>query len=67
MLNLPRWTVAAPLLGLLALMADASGSVWIGSIVALVLIGAVLAAVYHAEIIAHYRANRSERCCWRLP
>ena len=54
MLNLPRWTVAAPLLGLLALMADASGSVWIGSIVALVLIGAVLAAVYHAEIIAHY-------------
>lgn len=54
MLTIPRWTVAAPMLGVLALPAEASASVWIGAAVALVLIGAVLAAVHHAETIAHY-------------
>ncbi|WP_374418587.1 calcium:proton antiporter [Novosphingobium arvoryzae] len=51
--RIPRWTIAAPLLGLAALLLDPSASVWLGALVATILIGAVLAGVHHAEAIAH--------------
>jgi len=41
------------LLGLAALLLDPSASVWLGALVATILIGAVLAGVHHAEAIAH--------------
>lgn len=52
---LTRWTVALPIVGLVVL-----GATWgrdlgavVLTVVALVLVGAVLAAVQHAEVIAH--------------
>ncbi|MEN9925888.1 MAG: hypothetical protein RL268_2014 [Pseudomonadota bacterium] len=50
---LPRWTVIAPLLGLVAVLFDPSGSVLLATIASLILIAAVIAAVHHAETIAH--------------
>ena len=41
------------MLGLAALLLDPSASVWLGALVATILIGAVLAGVHHAEAIAH--------------
>jgi len=52
--NLPWWTVVLPVLGLLAGALDLPrlGGLWT-PILAGVLIGCVLAAVHHAEVIAH--------------
>lgn len=50
---LPRWTVIAPLLGLVAVLFDPSGSVLLATMASLILIAAVIAAVHHAETIAH--------------
>lgn len=50
---LPRWTVIAPLLGLVAVLFDPSGSVMLATMASLILIAAVIAAVHHAETIAH--------------
>lgn len=51
---LPLWTLAFPVLGLVAI---AIGLVTFGTVgtiaAALILIGAVLAAVHHAEVVAH--------------
>lgn len=41
------------MLGLAALLLDPSASVWLGALVATILIGTVLAGVHHAEAIAH--------------
>jgi len=45
--------VIAPLLGLVAVLFDPSGSVLLATIASLILIAAVIAAVHHAETIAH--------------
>ena len=54
---LPWWSLALPVLGLLALgvvMADGRGlSGLVAAGVALCLVGAVIAAVHHAEVVAH--------------
>lgn len=52
--RLPWWTVALPAVGLLAgaLGLAKLGGLWI-PVLAAVLIGSVLAAVHHAEVIAH--------------
>ncbi len=55
MLNaVPRWTIAAPLLGLAALALDPSASLMLALLLGAVLIGAVIAGVHHAETIAHH-------------
>lgn len=56
--SLPAWTIAAPVLGWLALAAKAlSGgqapAVWMLILLAACLFGGVLAAVFHAEVVAH--------------
>lgn len=51
---LPRWTIAAPLVGLAALVFDPGASPWLGALLAAVLIAAVVAGVHHAETIAHH-------------
>ena len=43
----------APLLGLIALLFDPSASALLATLVSVILIGAVIAAVHHAETIAH--------------
>ena len=43
----------APLLGLVAVLFDPSGSVLLATMASLILIAAVIAAVHHAETIAH--------------
>ncbi len=50
--GLPGWTVAVPLLGLLAIALPGAGPVL--AIKALLLGAAIMAAVYHAEVLAHY-------------
>ncbi|HXH17288.1 MAG TPA: ionic transporter y4hA [Sphingomonas sp.] len=53
-LALPLWTLVAPALGLLAVLFGLAKMGSIGTAVAItVLIGSVLAAVHHAEVIAH--------------
>ena len=53
-LALPFWTLIAPALGLLAVLAGLAKMGAIGTAAAtVVLIGSVLAAVHHAEVIAH--------------
>jgi len=49
------WTFAAPLVGLLVLVASwgRHPSTWVAVLIAVPLIGAVLAAVHHAEVVAH--------------
>src|SRR5690348_9236411 len=52
--RLPAWTIAAPLFTLAAL--GGAGIGWNGTymlIVALALVAGVLAAVHHAEVVAH--------------
>ncbi len=53
--RLPPWTLAAPAAGVLACVgsAVADGGWLVASLLALVLIGVVLAAVHHAEVVAH--------------
>lgn len=50
--NLPRWTVAAPLIGWLLIAAPLGGGAFTVMLIA-ALAGSVLAAVHHAELIAH--------------
>ncbi|RMB55481.1 Ca2+:H+ antiporter [Sphingomonas sp. PP-CE-3A-406] len=53
-LALPIWTLIAPGLGLLAVLAGLAKMGTLGTAAAvIVLIGSVLAAVHHAEVIAH--------------
>ncbi len=53
-LSLPAWTIALPIAGLIALVVDAAHRGTVGlAIAAVVLIGAVVAAVHHAEVVAH--------------
>lgn len=49
--NLRHWPVLLPPLGLVALALTPTGLV--GGIVALILLGVVVAAVHHAEVVAH--------------
>ena len=55
-MNRPSWTTVAPLLALVALVpawfAHPESAVVLG-LLALLLVGAVLAAVHHAEVVAH--------------
>src|SRR6478735_1184991 len=54
MRTLPRWTIAAPVAGWLVLAGVALG--WGGgylAVVAVALFACVLAAVHHAEVVAH--------------
>ena len=52
--SLPAWTLASPLLGWLLLLGNrfASGN-WFYAVLVLGLLGSVVAAVHHAEVIAH--------------
>jgi len=51
---LPAWTMALPLAGILAVLFSlAKAGPWGLGLAAAVLIGAVLAAVHHAEVVAH--------------
>ncbi|SFP74051.1 calcium:proton antiporter [Sphingomonas rubra] len=53
-LALPWWTIAFPLAGVAAILLSLAKVGGIGTIVAIVvLIGSVLAAVHHAEVVAH--------------
>lgn len=52
--KLPRWTVAAPLLGLVAIVLGTPANAVLAAVVAVILMAAVLAAVHHAEVIAHH-------------
>src|SRR6187401_3317816 len=49
------WTFVAPLVGLLVLLASwgRHPSTWVAVLIAVPLIAAVLAAVHHAEVVAH--------------
>ena len=60
-----QWTVAVPLLGLLLLAVSwpKTEQPLLLALVAVVLVGAVLAAVHHAEVVAH-RVGRSGPWCW---
>lgn len=52
--GLAPWSIAVPLLALAALaLGKPDGAALVG-VVALVLCGAIVAAVYHAEVLAHY-------------
>jgi Ca2+:H+ antiporter len=51
---LPIWSIAFPLLGVALVLANVAKTGPVGTIVAgVVLIGAVIAAVHHAEVVAH--------------
>ena len=50
--NLPRWSIAAPVFGWLALLL-LGGAGWQSGVAAVALIATVLAAVHHAEAVAH--------------
>jgi Ca2+:H+ antiporter len=53
-LALPWWTIAFPLAGVLAILLSLAKVGGLGTTVAIVvLIGSVLAAVHHAEVVAH--------------
>lgn len=52
--GLAPWSLAVPLIGLLALLLGKPGGALAVAALALVLAGAVMAAVYHAETVAHY-------------
>ena len=52
--GLPWWTLVVPVLGLVAIMTSLYARGTIGTIAACaILIGSVLAAVHHAEVVAH--------------
>ena len=53
MIGLPIWTVAAPILAAGALFLGAPSAPWLAALDAILLGAAVLAAVHHAETIAH--------------
>lgn len=53
-LGLPLWSVAAPMLGVVAILSSLGKAGPVGvAVAALILIGCVLAAVHQAEVVAH--------------
>ena len=52
--GLARWAVFLPVVALLGLLFAGSSSGWVDLGLALLLGGAIMAAVYHAEVLAHY-------------
>ena len=53
-ITLPVWTMAIPLVGVLAyFLSGADAGIYLKLFLAFVLIGSVLASVHHAEVIAH--------------
>ena len=54
MFGLPAWSVAAPLLAILGLALIQPGTLINAVLLGLLLGAAILAAVYHAEVLAHY-------------
>jgi Ca2+:H+ antiporter len=46
-----NWPVAFPILGLVAIAVPTTGG--LAALIAAILIGVVIAAVHHAEVIAH--------------
>ena len=52
--GLPVWTLALPILGALAVSAGISGGLPVTIVLGLLLAGAIMAAVFHAEVLAHY-------------
>jgi len=51
---LPAWTIVSPVAGSAVLgLALAGGAAWVTALTALALVAAVLAAVHHAEVVAH--------------
>lgn len=52
--GLATWSIAVPLLGVAALALGKPSSVGLVTALALILAAAVMAAVYHAEVLAHY-------------
>ncbi len=54
LLGLPAWTIAFPVAGIVAVAASIANRGVIGlALAAVILIGAVIAAVHHAEVVAH--------------
>lgn len=62
-----HWTVLVPVLSvvLLALTWGRALPVAVVVVVAVFLAVAVLAAVHHAEVVAHRVGNPTARSCWR--
>ena len=52
--GLAPWSIAMPLVALAALVLGKPEGVWLALILAVVLGAAILSAVYHAEVLAHY-------------
>ena len=53
-IHLPKWTMAIPAAAILAyLLTGAYDSIYLKLILAILLIGSVIASVHHAEVIAH--------------
>jgi Ca2+:H+ antiporter len=52
--GLARWAVIVPLVAMLALLLGKPASLGLALVLGLVLAGAIMAAVYHAEVLAHY-------------
>lgn len=52
--GLGGWSVAVPLLSVAALALGKPSDVWLVTVLAVILGAAVMAAVYHAEVLAHY-------------
>jgi Ca2+:H+ antiporter len=53
-LQLPLWSLVFPVLGMLAVLGSLAKWGTVGVVAAaIVLIGSVLAAVHHAEVVAH--------------
>ena len=65
-LGLPTWTIAFPVAGLIALAVSLAKCSTIGVVAAkMILMGAVITAVHHAEVVAHRVGGLSVRWCWR--
>lgn len=64
-----QWTTAVPVVAVVALILSWGRDLPVFAVVlvALCLAGAVLAAVHHAEVIAHRVGNPSGHWCWRSP
>ncbi len=53
-INLPKWTILIPVLGIVAyFLTGIESSAWFRILLAGLLVGSILASVHHAEVIAH--------------
>lgn len=52
--GLKPWAVVLPLLAVAAIFVGKPDTLWLGIICAMLLAGAIMAAVYNAEVLAHY-------------